>query len=224
MPSAWRPPMPLAVLLAVLFLGTARYQAAQLAPTLDQVGWRNDSGEVWIIEGVVVEPPVVEDMTARLVVSAERLLASETQIFSEVGGKLLASVPAAGDWRYGDRIRLEGYLATPFVTEDFSYKQVLARRGITSTMNRPKAFRIGSRAGNPILVAIYNLKDHSSQLTYRLWPDPEASLLTGILLGDEAGISDSVQQAFKDTGTLHIIAISGYNIPLTQNALLSNHQ
>jgi predicted membrane metal-binding protein len=40
-------------------------------------------------------------------------------------------------------------------------------------------------------------------------PAPQASLLTGILPGDDAGIPKSVQAAFRLTGTSHIIAISG---------------
>ena len=40
-------------------------------------------------------------------------------------------------------------------------------------------------------------------------PEPQASLLTGILLGDDSGIPKSVQDAFRTTGTSHIIAISG---------------
>ena len=39
--------------------------------------------------------------------------------------------------------------------------------------------------------------------------EPQASLLTGILLGDDSGIPKSVQDAFRVTGTSHIIAISG---------------
>jgi predicted membrane metal-binding protein len=46
---------------------------------------------------------------------------------------------------------------------------------------------------------------------YQLWPDPEASLFAGILLGVETGIPEPIAQAFKETGTPHIIAISGFN-------------
>lgn len=41
--------------------------------------------------------------------------------------------------------------------------------------------------------------------------EPQASLLTGILLGDDLGIPKSVQAAFRTMGTSHVIAISGYN-------------
>ena len=39
-------------------------------------------------------------------------------------------------------------------------------------------------------------------------------MLAGILLGVETGIPEAVQQAFRDTGTSHIIAISGFNIAI----------
>jgi len=41
-------------------------------------------------------------------------------------------------------------------------------------------------------------------------PEPQASLLTGILLGDDSGIPKNVQDAFRTTGTSHILAISSY--------------
>ena len=68
--------------------------------------------------------------------------------------------------------------------------------------------------GNFLLSWIYAYKAHALETVYRLWPDPEASLLAGILLGDESGIPDKVDQAFRDTGTSHIIVISGFNITI----------
>jgi competence protein ComEC len=39
-------------------------------------------------------------------------------------------------------------------------------------------------------------------------PEPQASLLNGILLGDDSGLPADVQYEFRATGTTHIIAIS----------------
>ena len=61
---------------------------------------------------------------------------------------------------------------------------------------------------------VYKLRTQALNRVYQLWPDPEASLLAGILLGIETGISDQVQKAFRETGTTHIIAISGFNITI----------
>jgi competence protein ComEC len=67
---------------------------------------------------------------------------------------------------------------------------------------------------NPVLAAIYALRQRGVETVYRLFPDPEAALMAGILLGVESGIPQDVQQAFKDTGTAHIIAISGFNFAI----------
>jgi len=55
------------------------------------------------------------------------------------------------------------------------------------------------------------MRQRAVDLVYQYWPDPEASLLAGILLGVETGILADVAAAFRDTGTAHIIAISGQN-------------
>ncbi len=71
-----------------------------------------------------------------------------------------------------------------------------------------------STAGSPVLRLIYAFKDQAVSHVYRIFPEPEASLLAGILLGDDNGLSATLQQAYKNTGTAHIIAISGFNIAI----------
>ncbi len=43
-------------------------------------------------------------------------------------------------------------------------------------------------------------------------PEPEASLASGILLGAKLGMPDDFYQALVKTGTLHIVAASGFNV------------
>ncbi len=60
---------------------------------------------------------------------------------------------------------------------------------------------------------LFAFEAHAKNVIVRILPEPQASLLTGILLGDDAancrGIPKSVQDAFRTTGTSHVIAISG---------------
>ncbi|MCK4900343.1 MAG: ComEC/Rec2 family competence protein, partial [Anaerolineales bacterium] len=105
-------------------------------------------------------------------------------------------------------------LETPPVFEEFSYRDYLARQGIHSYMSRVKANLVQRGQGNLILRVIYALKARALATVYRIYPDPEAALLAGILLGVETGIPEDVQQAFLDTGTSHIIVISGFNITI----------
>ncbi|MGB9521571.1 MAG: ComEC/Rec2 family competence protein, partial [Anaerolineales bacterium] len=54
----------------------------------------------------------------------------------------------------------------------------------------------------------------AEQTIKHIFPEPQAALLSGILLGIESGIPKSLQDAFIKSGTAHIIAISGFNITL----------
>jgi competence protein ComEC len=56
---------------------------------------------------------------------------------------------------------------------------------------------------------LYAFKARAKNVIAHILPEPQASLLTGILLGDDSGIPKSVQEAFRTTGTSHVIAISG---------------
>ena len=135
-------------------------------------------------------------------------------INSRVNGLLLARVNENQTYHYGDIVRLRGRLQTPPENEDFSYRDYLAREGILSYMPSADATLLPGSGGNPIVAFIYGIKDKSFENVYRLFLDPEASLLAGILLGIDSGLAAPLEQAFKSTGTAHIIAISGFNIAI----------
>jgi ComEC/Rec2-related protein len=61
---------------------------------------------------------------------------------------------------------------------------------------------------------LYQFKEKALDNIYRMFPDPESSLMAGILFGVDTGLTQELQQAFKNTGTAHIIAISGFNISI----------
>jgi competence protein ComEC len=65
-----------------------------------------------------------------------------------------------------------------------------------------------------VLRLVYAFKDYAVGRVYQIFPDPEASLLAGILLSDDNGMPAALQQAYVNTGTAHIIAISGFNIAI----------
>ena len=52
-------------------------------------------------------------------------------------------------------------------------------------------------------------------------PQPQASLLSGILLGSRQTMSYDFLQKLQTTGTIHLIAASGYNITVISGVLLS---
>ena len=200
------------LLFASAFFGAYRYQSKQ--PDLSDpsfiASYNDTQGEV-ILEGVITAPPDVRDSytNLRLAVDKIRPAYDTSFLYREVHGLLLVKVPAGGTWRYGDRVHMEGQVETPSEDEGFSYRDYLARQGVYSTMSWAEAQLLRRDQGSPVLAILYRLKDHALATVYRIFPDPEASLLAGIVLGVETGIPQEVQEAFKTTGTSHIIAISG---------------
>ncbi len=202
----------LAASIIILFLGAARLQATVPANTISHIEWFNDRTYDFMVTGTLVDPPEYQDNYTTLRLRVQQVDTGLDQF--KVDGLLLARIPANQEFHYGDVIRVRGRLETPPENEDFSYRDYLARQGIRSYMPIADATLLPGSTANPIAAEIYALKEKSLDNVYRLFLDPEASLLAGILLGVDSGLAAPLQQAFQDTGTAHIIAISGFNIAI----------
>ena len=202
--------------LLVLFisLGSIRYITSRPMITRGFIAYYNDRPASIILEGVVVELPDVRDTYVNLRVRVERLRQVDEQAFTQVGGLVLIRTSPDEKFQYGDRISVRGQVQTPTENEDFSYREYLAHQGIYSTISSNDISLVSHGNGNPLLALVYAFRQHALKLVYRLLPDPEASLVAGIILGTQAGIPTGVQEAFRLTGTSHIIVISGFNITI----------
>lgn len=205
--------------LITFFLGAARYHFS--IPIIDahHIAWYDDRQYDLLVTGVLTELPDTRDTYTNLRLRVQSVDTGDESL--PVGGLILARILPGQTFHYGEVIRLRGALKTPPEHEDFSYRDYLARQDIHAYMPSAEATLLPFRGGNPILAAIYALKERSLAVVYRIFPDPEASLLAGILLGVDTGLPPDLQQAFKDTGTAHIIAISGFNITIIAALLVT---
>lgn len=65
------------------------------------------------------------------------------------------------------------------------------------------------------------LRDSLAEVLAKALPEPQASLAQGITLGIRENIPRSVQTDFVNTGTAHILAISGQNLSILAGILVS---
>ena len=207
-------------ILVFLFLGAARYQT--VVPVFDafDLAWYNDRDYDTLVTGWVTEPPDRRDNYANLRVHATGIDTGDGTDL-EADGLLLARVDPNDEYHYGQIVRLRGRLETPAEDEEFSYRDYLAREGVYSIMSSADVTVLPGKEGNFFTAGLYALKGYALETIYRIFPDPEASLLAGILLGVDNGLPKDLQQAFKDTGTAHIIAISGFNIAIIAELFLA---
>lgn len=200
------------LLASALLIGAARFQLS--VPSFDafHVAFYNDREYDLLVTGFLTEPADYRDSYTNLRVQVEKVDTGDGDL--EVHGLVLVRASNNQIFEYGQRMRLRGRLQTPPENEDFSYREYLAAQGIHSYMSSASVTILPGYEGNPVFRVLYAFKERSLENIHRLFPDPESSLLAGILLGVDTGLTRELQEAFKNTGTAHIIAISGFNISI----------
>lgn len=114
---------------------------------------------------------------------------------------------------YGDRLQMGGTLVRPRSSPQSLYAEGLARQGIYVRLTKVgQVERLPEKGGFLPAQALSALRAWARARLESLLPEPQASLLVGILLGSRASIPADIQEAFSRSGTTHILAISGWNI------------
>jgi competence protein ComEC len=201
-----------AVALIWFLAGAGRLLLAQPRIDAEHIAFYNEAGRV-TLQGVVSHEPDRRPTLTNLRLDVKALiLADGTAI--PLRGRVLVKAPAYIAVEYGDLVHVTGLLETPPVFESFSYRDYLARQGIHSLLRQADVAVIDSHHGFFLWEWLYRFKAHALKTLLAIWPEPEASLLAGILLGVESGIPADLNEAFVATGTSHIIAISGFNLSI----------
>ena len=136
---------------------------------------------------------------------------------------------------YGDELLLQGSLARPPGLRNpggFNYRQYLANHNIFGAfkVKEKDAFLflgdtvpIGNRAVSRTkwTTSLLRFKQGLHKIIYQHLAPPQAALLSAILLGERAGLSQDIKDLFVKTGTIHILAISGLHIGLIAFILIA---
>jgi competence protein ComEC len=205
-----------ALCVLMLALGAGRFLLTVPHFDATSLATYNDAG--WVtVEGVVVGEPDEREGFTNLRTKVQHLTLPDGTSLA-VEGLALVKADRYPRRRYGDRIQVEGLLEVPPVLEEFSYRDYLARQGIHSIIDRARITLVAENEASPILYHLFAFKGYAQSTIADILPEPQASLLTGILLGVETGIPKHLKDGFSATGTTHIIAISGFKNPVTQIA------
>jgi len=201
--SCWRRCFLGGLLIAIGLLGALRYQT--LSPSLESLYRR--APLLREVTGTVVSYPALGAGYTAFVLAPDSLPAKirVTCFWGETGAvKIL----------YGDRVHLVGKGKAPKRFVDFDYRAHLARQGIFATMaisESGQLERLGI-GGNPILRAGDGLRQRFVEQLDRLLPPMEAGLARGLLFGERAALPEAVEEAFRRTGLMHLLAVSGLHL------------
>ncbi|MCF7833994.1 MAG: ComEC family competence protein [Candidatus Pacebacteria bacterium] len=191
------------VFLLAIGLGISRYNIADIYPPLD---FYQKIGQKISLEGIVINEPEVKDTNQKITVKLEKQ-------------NVLVTTGLEKYFDYGDRVILNGVLILPenFITplgKSFDYISYLKKDKIFFLMNYPNIKVVNKGEGNPLKRFLYKTKSIFLEKLNAVIPSPESTLLGGLILGERSGFSTELRQQFVDTGTIHIVALSGYNVTM----------
>lgn len=130
---------------------------------------------------------------------------------TDAGCLVLLTAARFPEYRAGDELAVSGKPApVADIPEEYAgYRTYLIRKGIAATIVYPKT-ALQKRQESLVSRVRYAIR-RDIQKTF---PEPEASLMAAMVIGDVGGLSQEVNNAFRRVGVSHILAISGFNVTL----------
>jgi competence protein ComEC len=206
---------------AALLLGAAREVAAQPVAGPDTLS--GHIGETLSMEAILADDGSISGKGVRMRVENVRMRMADGALQPMDGMALMELSRPPADWKphYGDAVALRGRLDPPPLVQGFDYAAYLARQGVYAVLSNPQIESVTPDQGGWFPAAMHALRRKGLATIAAIFPEPEASLLQGILLGDDSGLPSDISDAFAHTGTSHIIAISGFNVAICAGLLLA---
>lgn len=208
-------------LIAIVLLGTALGLVRFDIANLQSGGVILDAlvGTEITAEGVVVDEPDERETNTHLT------LLLENASGHEVNSKILLFADVYPQFVYGDRVEIVGVLQEPegFVGDDgkyFDYTAFLGKDDIFYTMFFPEIELLNSGEGNPVRRTLFAFKRSFLRNIEAVIPDPQSSLLGGLVVGAKQTLGEELLTDFRATGIVHIVVLSGYNVTIVAEAIM----
>ena len=201
------------LLLLVIIAGSLGYVRASTAvhQVNRQTKLLTDGVHEKIIGRVVSEPSYISDRQ-RFVVETENnvRIRVTTRRFPEV--------------LYGEQVIVSGNVTYPkdFQTDTgrvFNYPAFLHKDGITHVSIFPKITSISTPEKLSLRGQLFVFKQWFLDRVGQIIPEPHASLLGGLTVGAQDAMGKDLLNDFRDTGLIHIVVLSGFNVAIVVVAI-----
>ncbi len=133
-------------------------------------------------------------------------------------GKIKTTIFSQQDISFGDTLIVKGLIKQPenFQTETgkvFDYVNYLGKDRIFFTMVATESTHV-NHAKFSFRKELFSLFNKANNLLKENVKTPFNALVQGVLLGNDTFMGKEMKENFIKTGTIHIVALSGYNISI----------
>jgi competence protein ComEC len=210
-------PLALALPLIILVFCAGGLRLIWSAPSSGADGLLYYVGQAQLrVVGVVSGEPNYTGRSGSFRLKVRELYLKDSDKALPVSGDVFVRIGENIRFEAGDLLELSGKLEIPqeISGDGFPYRDYLARQGIYVTMSFPKTALLAVRQENFILQFLGDIRRSAREIIRANIPAEEGDVLAGILLGDTREIDPETKEAFRNTSTSHIVAISGANITI----------
>jgi len=165
----------------------------------DSICQKEISLEIPII-GSISEYPKLTDSYQQVILEGENT------------DKLIAYLPRYPEYLLGDTIELFGIQISDLTEKEPGYRKYLLSEGICNIVNRVDRTVLVS--SNYVASAIHSVRNAIVDKYLRLYPEPEAGVVSAMVIGDDSDLDPKIGEDFKSTGTSHLLVVSGGNLML----------
>ena len=206
----------IAFALFCLLLGAWRY--ASVSPVNDPQAISAFIGASKLeVRGLVADEPKLKGRLRLLLVDVSAVSKSARNSWQDAHGQMEVQTPGTliedpYGANYGDSVELQGSLQPP---------PPHSAPGIFASMAFPR-ISVKSGGGNPVIGTLYSLRVWLKGIIAQALPQPEAALLTAIVLGLQTPALKPLIDAFNHTGTAHLIVPSGFKVTILAGLVASS--
>jgi competence protein ComEC len=200
------------VIVTLLLIGIFRF--FYLLPT--PLSYDNAVGRDVVFTGLIVDAPDKRVYNHRLTVQP---MDRESNILVVIPVKNIYN-----QFHYGDQIKVWGQLKKPenFTTnsgKSFDYIRYLKDQDIYYILEGEKVEIIARNQASKLKYYLFKIRDAFMQSISRYIKSSPGDLANGLLLGSRGGFSEDLKDKFIKTGTIHIVALSGYNVTIVAESI-----
>ncbi len=202
--------------LALLII-SAGFFGYQIRIAVKDCQWQEGRQQIAMVQ--VVSEPQANEGRYRFTAQVLSYLDS-SDVWQPANFKLLARAGADPEHlpRYGELLLVQGkwnLLPQRRNPGGFDYRAYLDRSEVRGSLSLDHIKLVETDRGNWLISKIViPVRQYIRGLADKFLQGDEAALLLGLALGERSGLSARVQEAFSNTGTTHVLAVSGLHVVL----------
>ncbi|MFA5116311.1 MAG: ComEC/Rec2 family competence protein, partial [Candidatus Omnitrophota bacterium] len=202
------------IILLIMALGSLFFISRRILPNNHIAKITPYGSQRAVLTGSVSSYPQSQAHYTSFIMEAQQLVLADKDY--AVKGRVLVKIFREENIVYGQKLKLKGRISRPYIFAGSKYyREYLKRRGIYTVFAVSKASGVeylGQAKGNTFQALAFKLRGRANSELFGHIPFTQAALLSAMILGDRSSIPAYLNKMFVQTGTVHMLAISGFNV------------